>query len=94
VPILTVDRTTFLDLALGRFHKGKVSIPTRFPSVAREHLKAPMRTYELDEMGLPRGVYKSIADDHQAHAAAYCEVAHFMGYKCSTGRSIQPDEKF
>lgn len=93
VPCLTVDRTVFMDLALGRFHKQKTTVPVGFPGVAREHLKAPIRTYEMDELGLPRGVYKSIADDHFAHAAAYCEIAHFRAFCQSTGRTIKPDER-
>lgn len=92
VKCLTVDRTVFLDLALGRFHKGKTVVPQGFLAVAREHLKAPIRTYEMDELGLPRGVYKSIADDHFAHAAAYCEIAHFRAYVAKTGRTIKPEE--
>lgn len=92
VPCLTVDRTAFLDLCLGRFHQQKITIPAGFPGVAKAHLKAPIRTYELDELGLPRGVYKSIADDHLAHAAAYCEIAHFRAYSKSTGRTITPEE--
>ena len=94
VPCLTVDRTVFLDLALGRFHKEKITVPVGFPGVCKEHLKAPIRTYELDELGLPRGVYKSIADDHMAHAAAYCEIAHFRAFCRSTGRTIKPDERY
>ena len=92
VMCLTVDRTSFLDLALGRFHKKKRVIPVGFSQVAREHLKAPIRTYEMDELNLPRAVYKSIADDHFAHASAYCEIAHFRAYCSSTGRSIKPEE--
>jgi hypothetical protein len=92
VKCLTVDRTVFLDLALGRFHKKKRIIPVGFPTVAKEHLKAPIRTYEMDELGLPRGVYKSIADDHFAHAAAYCEIAHFQAFCATTGRSIRAEE--
>ncbi|MCP4897557.1 MAG: hypothetical protein GY906_11345 [bacterium] len=92
VPCLTVDRTSFLDMVLGRFHKNKVTIPSNTQGIVREHLKAPIRTYEMDEMGMPRGVYKSIADDHFAHAAAYCEIAHFRAYCQSTGRSIKPGE--
>lgn len=94
VKCLTVDRTVFLDLALGRFHKGKTKIPQGFDAVAREHLKAPIRTYEMDELGLPRGVYKSIADDHFAHAAAYCEIAHFQAFCHTTGRTIKPGESY
>lgn len=94
VPCLTVDRTVFLDLALGRFHKKTTTVPVGFSGVAKEHLKAPIRTYEMDELGLPRGVYKSIADDHMAHAAAYCEIAHFRAFCQSTGRAIKPNERF
>lgn len=92
VKCLTVDRTVFLDLALGRFHKQKRRIPIGVSTVAKEHLKATMRDYEIDELGLPRGVYKSIADDHFAHAAAYCEIAHFQAFCQTTGRTIRPDE--
>jgi hypothetical protein len=94
VPCLTVDRTAFLDMVLGRFHKKKVIIPANTSGIAKEHLKAPIRTYEMDELGLPRGVYKSIADDHFAHAAAYCEIAHMRAYCQSTGRTIKAGESF
>lgn len=89
---LTVDRTSFLDLALGRFHRELIRIPYRTPTVVTEHLKAPVRTYEDDEMGQPRPIYKSISDDHMAHAAVYCEIAHFRAYTKSSGRIIKPDE--
>lgn len=90
---LTVDRTTFLDLVIGRFQNKTIDIPGNIPGVVREHLKAPIRTYEYDELGLPKPVYKSIADDHFAHAAAYCEIAHLKSYTRSTGRVIEPGEK-
>jgi len=94
VPCLTVDRTSFLDMALGRYHHNRVLIPHNTPGVVKEHLKAPARTYEVDELGVPRGVYKTSpgADDHFAHAAVYCEVAHFRAFCQSTGRTIKPDE--
>jgi len=92
VPTLTVDRTVFLDLALGRFHKKRITVPSTIPHIIIDHLKAPMRGYELDEMGLPRGVYRSAGDDHQAHAAAYCEIAFHRSYCQSTGRTIKPGE--
>ena len=96
VPCLTVDRTSFLDMALGRFHHNMITIPGNTPGVVTEHLKAPARTYEVDELGVPRGVYKTSpgADDHFAHAAVYCEVAHFRAFCQSTGRTIKPDESF
>lgn len=94
VKCLTVDRTVFLDLALGRFHKGKIKIPGSIPGVVREHLKAPIRTFEIDDLGLPRGVYRSIADDHFAHASAYCEIAFMQAFTQSTGRTIQVGEGY
>lgn len=94
VSCLTVDRTSFMDMALARFHRGRITVPGNIPGVVREHLKAPIRTYDYDEMGLPRAVYKSIADDHFAHAATYCEIAHLQSYKDMTGRTIKPGEKF
>ena len=93
VKCLTVDRTVFLDMVLGRFHNKKILIPGSIPGVLREHLKAPIRTYEMDELGLPRGVYKSVSDDHFAHSAAYCEIAHFQAFTQSTGRAIKPGEE-
>lgn len=94
VPCLTVDRTVFLDMVLRRFHKKRITIPYDVRAVYLEHMKAPIRTYELDELGLPRGVYKSIADDHFAHAMAYAEIAHFRAYVRSTGRTIKPGESY
>jgi len=90
---ITVDRTTFMDLVISRFQKGRIVIPGNTPGVLREHLKAPIRTYEYDELGLPKAVYKSISDDHFAHSAAYCEIAHLKSYTKSTGRAIDAGEK-
>ena len=92
VPTLTVDRTTFLDLSLGRFHHGMIEIPGNTPGVVTEHLKAPARTYEFDQLGLPKAVYKSLADDHFAHAGSYCEQAFLKDYSRVSGRTITPGE--
>lgn len=89
---LTVDRTAFMDMVINRFHKGRIAIPGDVPGVYYGHMKSPVRTYELDEMGQPRAVYVSRGDDHFAHAHAYSEIAHFMAYQKSTGRTIKPGE--
>jgi hypothetical protein len=89
VPTLTVDRTSFLDFALNRFYKGTIEIPYDCGEVFYEHLKALARTYEEVD-GDTKSVYVALADDHQAHAMAYCEVAMLRAFKKSTGREISP----
>lgn len=96
VPTATVDRTNFMDMALGRFHKSRIELPKDTPDVFREHLKAPARTYELDDMGNPRAVYVTPDDkpDHLAHGLTYCEIAHMLAYTQSTGRTIRAGESY
>lgn len=92
VSILTVDRTAFLDMSLGRFHKGRTVLPQNIPSVFRDHLKNLVRTYELDDMGKPKAVYVSLGADHLAHALNLTEVAHMQAYSRQTGRTIKAGE--
>jgi len=93
VSILTIDRTAFLDMSLGRFHKQRTILPNNISGVFREHLQNLVRTYEMDEYGKPKAVYVSLSADHQAHALTLTEVAHMMAYSCQTGRNIKAGEK-
>jgi len=92
VSILTVDRTAFLDMALGRLHKQRTLLPQNISGVFREHVQNLVRTYELDDMGKPKAVYVSLGADHQAHALNLTEVAHMMAYSRQTGRNITAGE--
>ena len=94
VPILTVHRTAFFDMSLGRFHKGKIWVPKDISGVFKEHIQSPTRTYELDELGRPRAVYVSNKADHLAHALLLCEIAHFRAYSFTTGRAIKAGESY
>jgi len=96
VPILTVHRTSFFDMALGRFHKGTIWVPQDVSGVFCEHIQVPTRTYELDELGRPRAIYVSGHNraDHLAHALLLCEVAHFRAYSYTTGRAIKAGESY
>lgn len=91
---LTVDRTIFMDLALGRIHKGRVEYPQDLSATTKEHLQAPVRTYEIDSDGRPKAVYQAIRDDHMAHAFTYAEIAHFRAYAAASGRAIKAGESF
>lgn len=88
VSILTVDRTSFLDMSLGRLHKQRTLLPANISGVFREHVKNLVRTYELDDFGKPKAVYVSLGADHQCHALTLTEVAHMMSYSRQTGRNI------
>lgn len=91
-PTLTVDRTSFMDLALGRFHSGKILLPKDVSATFEEHLQSNTRTYELDEYGNPQAVYVANRDDHFCHALTLAEVAHLKAFTKHTGRPISTGE--
>jgi hypothetical protein len=74
-PIITVDRTNWLDASLGRFHSDRILLPADVSLEFREHTKNLVRTYEKDENGNPRAVYINTGPDHFAHALNYAEMA-------------------
>lgn len=78
-PTITVDRTSWLDLSLGRFRRGKNAIILPYDSNLeyRLHLKALVRLYQKDKEGNPIGRYENANnDDHYAHARNYAEIAY------------------
>lgn len=95
VPFLTVDRTVFFDIALGRFHKGRIELPGDCSGVFKEHIQAPCRTYELDGLGNPQAKYVSRdKPDHLANSLVYAEIAHLMAYGRNTGRNMKVGESY
>ena len=74
-PIVTVDRTNWLDASMGRFHSDRVHVPADTSHEFKEHLKALVRTYEKDDQNNSRAVYLNTAPDHFAHAFNYSEIA-------------------
>ena len=74
-PMATVDRTNWLDAALGRFHSNRIALPRDVSREYREHLKNLVRTYIKDETGNPQAKYVDTGDDHFAHAQTYAEIA-------------------
>ena len=89
VPLLTVNRTAFLDYSIGRLHKDKLSLPQDLSHTWREHVKAINRTYILDEYGKPKATYLSAKADHSAHSLALAEVAHIRAYEQSFGKTAK-----
>lgn len=89
VPLLTVNRTAFLDYSIGRLHKNKIILPRDLSFIWREHVKAINRTYVLDELLKPKSIYLAAKPDHSCHSLALAEVAHIRAYETSFGRSVK-----
>ncbi len=76
-PTVLVDRSSWLDLSLGRFKNTAISLPIDTSLEYREHIKAPVKHYTKDENGNPVAKYltQGSLDDHFAFARLYSEVA-------------------
>lgn len=88
---ITVDRTSWLDMSLGRFQKQTVKIPQDIPQEYKDHIKALVRVYEKDNEGNPIGRYvKSVHEqDHYAHAHNYAEIALNLAVTFSRSQDIK-----
>jgi hypothetical protein len=72
---VTVDRTSWLDLTLGRVIKGSVLLPKDLPEEYKENLKNQVRKPDKDANGNPIATYVSTGPDHYGHAQNYAEIA-------------------
>lgn len=72
---ISVNRTSWLDLSLGRFHNNTISIPFDVSADYKKQVKEPTRVYERDSDGNPVGRYQNAGPDHFAHARNYAEIA-------------------
>lgn len=87
--IIAVDRTAWLDLALGRFKSGSIQIPKDISEEYRTHIKTPVRIYEKDNFGNPVGRYVGGDNDHFAHARTYAEIALPLAASISTSKDVR-----
>ena len=75
-----VDRTSWLDLSLGRIRRGAIKIPQDISHEYENHLKALVRIYKKDADDNAIGIYvKGNEEDHFAHARNYAEMALPLG---------------
>ena len=88
-PMATVDRTNWMSAALGRFKTHRIILPRDISLEFRDHVKAPVRTYEPDESGNPQATFVSTAQDHLAHALVYAEIALPLAASVATGQDIE-----
>lgn len=85
-PLITVDRTSWLDLSLSRFRNRTITLPADINQEYRNHIKAQVRRYDKDPDGNPTSKYVSLAEDHYGHARNYAEIAFAF---ISGGGSLQ-----
>jgi len=88
---VTVDRTSWLDLSLGRFRTRAISLPRDTPNEYKDHLKALVRIYEKDKDGnlIGRYVKSQNAHDHHAHARNYSEIALPLAYAVGVAQDME-----
>lgn len=87
---VSVDRTSWLDLSLGRFKNSQITLPVDINHEYRIHLKALVRIYERDPQGNLIGKYVRGSDqDHYAHCRNYNEIALPFGLSLVENSDIQ-----
>ena len=75
-----VDRTSWLDLSLGRIRRKAIQIPQDISVEWIDQVKALVRIYKKDSDDNAVGVYvKGNEDDHFAHSRNYAEMALPLG---------------
>lgn len=74
---INVDRTSWLDQALGRFRYGTIDIPRNLDRNYVSHIGAQMRIPYKDQYGntMARYITPANKEDHYGHARVYSEVA-------------------
>jgi hypothetical protein len=88
---INVDRTTWLDLSLGRFKKGKkgILLPVDLDHEYKDNITALVRIYEKDKDGNPVGRYvNGSSADHYAHARNYAEIALPLALGLGTAQNM------
>lgn len=87
---VSVDRTSWLDLSLGRFKRKAIMIPVDVDTEFKDHMKALVRIYEKDRDGNSIGRYVNGNEaDHYAHARNYSEIALPFALNWNTSIDIE-----
>lgn len=72
---ISVNRTSWLDISLGRVKTQRMAFPADLPIEYKDHLKALVRVTQKDSNGNPVGKYINTGEDHYGHARTYNEIA-------------------
>lgn len=91
VPQVTVDRTSWVDMALARFHRGKkgIRLPYDVKQEYKEHVMNTVKVYSKDADGNTIASFiNGGRDDHYAHARTYAEIALSLAVKNARTQNI------
>lgn len=83
-----VNRTSWFDLALGRFRTGSIALPNDVSYDYKRHMREPQRVYKKDKYGNPFGYYESIGADHFALTRVYNEIALIFAVNTNATQDI------
>ncbi len=86
---IVVDRTSWLDAALNRFHINTISLPRDTTEEYKDHLKNLVRHYRENSKGDPIAEYINTGPDHYAHARCYSELALPLAASLTTNKNIK-----
>lgn len=86
--MIKVNRTSWLDLTLGRYKNGTIALPQDTSEEFKKHIKEPVRVFKEDKFGEKYAVYKNVGADHFAHASNYAEIALPFAVGIGTSQDI------
>lgn len=90
-PRVKVDRTSWLDLSLGRYKAGTIILPMDTPEEYKDHIRNQVRVYSPDKQGNPTGrwVTPDGKHDHWGHARNYSEIALPLAVSMASSHDIE-----
>lgn len=86
--LVSADRTSWLDMSLGRFKTKAIKLPIDCSDEYKEQIKAQVRIFRKDKNGQQIARYETADNvaDHFGHARNYCEIA--LPLAMSVGRML------
>ena len=86
---ITVDRTSWMDMSLGRFRNQTIQLPMDISLQYRKHIQAPVRILVVNQNGNTVARYNEGSKaDHLAHARTYAEIALQFAASIGTSQDI------
>ena len=86
---VSVDKTSWLDVALNRFHNGSISLPKDIDQEYMNHQRGLVRRYKKNNSGNTVGFYQKVGADHYADARCYNEIALPIAASFATSEDIK-----
>lgn len=86
---INVNRTYWIDIALGRFRTQRITVPYDVPDEYSVNLKNLVKKFTVDDAGYDKSEYLKKGPDHYAHARTYSEIALPMAASIATSKNVR-----